>query len=124
MRHDVTPDCHWIRSEPAGNLKLAFVDPLYQFNSPNYSTCIIEALETQHRSQTGLHPSMILFHDVVQVLTTANLDRIRSAEVKLPSHSHASQSRVSGFMSVQGDAVRMRPIFQCLAKESLGCRYT
>src|SRR5215467_15910088 len=27
-------------------------------------------------------------------------------------------------MSVQGDAVRMRPIFQCLAKESLGCRYT
>src|SRR5215470_12019953 len=124
MRHDASPDDHWIRSETGGNLKLAFMDLLCQFNSRNYSTCIVEALETHHRSQTGLHPSMILFHDVVQVLTTANLDRIRSAEVKLLSHSHASQCRVTGFMSVQRDAVRMRPIFQCLAKESLGCRYT
>src|SRR5215470_15695259 len=97
-----------------------FMDLLCQFDSRNDLTRVIKSLEPQHWLQTGLHPSMVLLHDVVQVLTRANFDRIRSAEVKLPSHSHPSQRGVAGFMPVQRDAVGMRPRFECLAKESLG----
>src|SRR5215470_19828919 len=120
--HDVTPYRHWIRSEPNRNLELAFVDLLRQLNSPDHAPRVVETFEAQHRLQTRLHSSMVLLHDVIQVLARTDLYWIGSAKVKFSSHSHTSQRGVAGFMPVQGDAVWMRLVIQCFTKERLSCR--
>ena len=56
---------------------------------------MLERLEAQHRRDSELYPSVILFHDVVHVLAGPDLHRMGPAEVELIPHAHAPQGRMA-----------------------------
>ena len=92
-----------------------------QLNPEDDSAGVVEALQANHRLQAGLHSSVVLLHNVVEILTGPDFHRLGTSEVELAIHSHDSQCRMAGFVSIQRDAVRMRVMFQGLAEERL-CR--
>ena len=94
---------------------------LRQFDADNDPSRIVERLEPQHRAQSALHPAVVLLHNVVQVLTATNLHRVPPPEVELTLHSHAPQGAMARPVAIQGDAVWLPMMLQCLAKECL-CR--
>jgi hypothetical protein len=61
---------------------------------------------------------MILFHDIVQVRTTANLDQVFPAVIKFVAHAHAPQGGMAGFEAIQRDGAGLPMSFESLAKES------
>ncbi len=119
--HHTTPNRCWTGSEVGRNRKLAFMNLVRELNSENDSTGIVEALQADHRLQAELHLSVVLLHDVVEILTGPNLDWVGTSKIELAIHSHDSQCRMAGFVAIQRDAVRMRVMFQGLAEERL-CR--
>ena len=72
-----------------GQPELPFVQHLHQFNTRDDAARIVERLESLHRLHPRLDPAMILLHDVVQVLTTADFYRVFPAVIELVPHSHA-----------------------------------
>ena len=99
--------------------ELAFVNLLRQLDADNHASRIVERLESQHRAQAPLHLAMVLLHNVVQILAATNLHRIRVPEVELPVHSHAPQGAMARLVAIQGGAVWLPMMLQCLAKECL-----
>ena len=97
------------------NCELAFVNLLRQLDADNDASRIVERFEPQHRSQPPLHPAMVLLHNVVQVLTATNSHRVPPPEVELPVHSHAPQGAMARLVAIQGDAVWLPMMLQCLA---------
>jgi hypothetical protein len=93
------------------------MDLVRQLNSDDDATRIEEALQADHRLQAKLHPSVVLLHDVVEILAGPDFHWIRTPEVELAIHSHHPQGRMTGFVSIQRDTVRMRVMFQRLANE-------
>ena len=71
------------------NCELAFVNLLRQLDADNDTSRIVERFEPQHRSQSPLHPAVVVLHNVIQVLTATNSHRFPPPEVGLPVHSHA-----------------------------------
>ena len=55
--------------------------------------------------------------DVVEIWAGPNFHWIRTPEVELAIHSHHPQSRMTGFVSIQRDAVWMRVMFQRLPEK-------
>ena len=92
---------------------------LRQLDADNDASRIVERFESQHRAQAPLHPAVVLLHNVVQVLTAANSHRVRAPEVELPVHSHAPQRAMARLVAIQGDAVWLPMMLQCLAEECL-----
>ena len=117
--HDVTPDHRGIRPPWDRNCELAFVNLLRQFDADNHAPRIVERLEPQHRSQSPLHPAVVLLHNIVQILTATNRHRVPPPEVELPVHSHASQGAMARLVAIQSDAVWLPMMLQRLAKEGL-----
>ena len=113
------PDHRGIRPPCDRNCELAFVNLLRQFDADNDASRIVERFEPQHRAQSPLHPAVVLLHNVVQVLTATNSHRVRAPEVELPVHSHAPQRAMARPVAIQGDAVWLPMMLQCLAKECL-----
>ena len=72
-------------------MELILVKLMDEFDADNYSPCIVELLESEHRLHAGFDASMILFHHIVQVLAGADPDRILASEIELIPHAHASQ---------------------------------
>ena len=101
------------------NCELAFVNLLRQLDADNDASRIVERLESQHRPQSPLHPAVVLLYNVVQVLTATNLHRVPPPEVELTVHSHAPQGAMTRLVAIQGDAVWLPMMLQCLAKECL-----
>ena len=66
------------------NCELAFVNLLGQFDADNDASRIVECLESQHRPQSPLYPTVVLLHNVVQVLTAANPHRIPLRKLNSP----------------------------------------
>ena len=119
----MTPDHRGIRLPCDRNCELAFVNLLRQLDADNDASRIVERLESQHRAQVALHPAMILLHNIVQVLTATNPHRVRAPEVELPVHSHVPQGAMARLVAIQGGAVWLPMMLQCLAKEGLRRRY-
>src|SRR4030095_2212788 len=63
-----------------------------QLNSDDDATRIEEALQADHRLQAKLHPSVVLLHDVVEILAGPDFHWIRTPEVELAIHSHHPQN--------------------------------
>ena len=120
--HDMTPGYGGIRLQGDRNCELAFVNLLRQLDADNHASRIVECLESQHRLQSPLHPAVVLLHNVVQVLTATNLHRVPPPEVELPVHSHAPPRAMARLVAIQGDAVWLPMMLQCLAKEALRSR--
>ena len=115
--HDVTPDHRGIRLPWDRNCALAFVNLPRQFDTDNDVPRIVERLESQHRAQAPLHPTVVLLHNVVPVWTATNSHRIRAPEVELPVHSHTPQRAMARLVPIQGDARWLAMMLQCLAKK-------
>ena len=115
----MTPDHRGIRLPWDRDCELAFVNLLRQSDADNDASRIVERLESQHRLQSSLHTAVVLLHNVVQVLTATNSHRIRASEVELPVHSHAPQRAMVRPVAIQGDAMRLLMMLQCLRKECL-----
>ena len=115
----MTPDHGGIRLQADRNCELALVNLLRQLDSDNDTARIVERLESQRRAQSPLHPAVVLLHNVVQVLTATNLHWVPPLEVELTVHSHAPQGAMARLVAIQGDAVWLPMMLQCLAKECL-----
>ena len=63
---------------------------------------------------------MILLHDIVQVRTTTDLDRVFPPVIEFVAHAHAPQRGMAGFEAIQRDGARLPVWFESLAKESSG----
>src|SRR4051794_14402757 len=68
--------------------KGVIVNLLHEFNAGQYPSRIVELLEAEHRLYPEFYAPMVLFDDVVQVRTGANLHRVFPAEIELVAHSH------------------------------------
>ena len=115
----MTPDHRGIRLPCDRNCELAFVNLLRQLDADNDKSRIVERFEPQHRTQSPLHPAVVLLHNVVQVLTATNLHRVPPPEVEFTVHSHAPQGAMARSVAIQSDAMRLLMMLPCLAKESL-----
>src|SRR4051812_27217129 len=69
-----------------GEVKLTFVNLLHELNASQHPPRVVEVFEAEHRPDAELYAPMVLFHDVVQVRTGANLHRVFPAEIELVAH--------------------------------------
>jgi hypothetical protein len=72
------------------DVELTFVDLLHEFNTDENASRVEELLEAEHRLDAELHSPVILLDDVVQVRTTANLDRVLPTVVEFITHAHTA----------------------------------
>jgi hypothetical protein len=61
-----------------------------KFNSDQNPSSIVEGLEAKYRLGAGLYSSVILLHHVVQILTTADLDRIFPPVIEFVADGHSA----------------------------------
>jgi hypothetical protein len=70
--------------------ELAFVNHVHEFNPSDDASGVVERLKAKHGLYPKLNLSMILFHDVVQILRRADADWILKAVM---SGTHARKER-------------------------------
>jgi hypothetical protein len=63
---------------------------------------------------------VILFHDIIQILAAADLERVVPAEVELVPHPHAAQGKVARLKAIERDVPTFAMKLQCLPKERAG----
>ena len=68
--------------------ELPLYDLLHEFNAHQNSARVIETLEAEHRLRAEFYAPVVLFEHIVQILTTANLDRIGPAIIEFIPHPH------------------------------------
>jgi hypothetical protein len=94
------------------------VDLLHEFNTSQDAARIVELLEAEHRLNPSLDASVILFHDVVQVLTRTDFDRVRPPEVKFIPHAHSPQRRMARLKAVERDRLLLAVRFSAFRKNA------
>src|SRR3954469_5778720 len=107
----------------SGNAELSFEDFVHEFNTHQNPASVIEGLKAEHRLDAQFHAPMVLLHDVVQVLTRADLDWILRPIIEFVAHAHPAEGRVTRFEAIQRDATRLSVSLESLSKESLGCSH-
>lgn len=65
----------------AAILELSFVDHVHQLDASAQNAPTSEALEAYHRSRPAFDRTMILLHNVVQVLYLTDLERLRPSGI-------------------------------------------
>jgi hypothetical protein len=83
-----------------GNTKLPFDDLLYELDTDQNPSGISEFLEAEHRLKAEFYAPMVLLNDIVQVRTTADLNRVFPSVVELFAHAHAPQGGMAGFEAI------------------------
>jgi hypothetical protein len=92
----IEPRC---RPKWAGTTELLFDNPLHELNTDE---------------NPGFHVSMILIHDIVQVRTTTDSNRVSPTVIEFVAHAHAPQRGMAGFepssVMVRGCPCRLRAL--------------
>jgi hypothetical protein len=83
-------------------LKLSLLDLLRQFHPADHHGCGSKTFKPQHRSQPVLHSPVVLFDQVVQILTTSHQHALRQLAARL----QIGYRTVGGGIGVEGDLRR------------------
>jgi hypothetical protein len=78
---NISPDGMEVGTEGGRYSILALQDLLNQLNADEHAACVIERFEAEHRLSPELDATVILLHDVRQILTGTNLYRILPTKV-------------------------------------------
>src|SRR5258705_7767841 len=85
-----------VRAEAYGNIELTFYDLLDQLHTGHDAPGVEESLEAEHWTYAAFYPPVILFDNIVQVGTSADLDGIFPTVIELVIHAHAARSAMCG----------------------------
>jgi hypothetical protein len=72
----VAPNRTDVVTETSGNTELFFEDFLHKLDADQNPSSVVEGLEAEHRLNTEFYTPMVLLDYIIQVLTTADLDRV------------------------------------------------
>jgi hypothetical protein len=117
----IAPNRTEVVTEMSGNTELPFEDLLHEFDTDQNPSRVVEALEAEHWLNTEFHAPMVLLHNIIQVLTRADLNRVFPAVVELVAHAHPAERGMAGFEAIQRDGSRLPVPLESLPKESFGC---
>jgi hypothetical protein len=95
---------------------------LYEFHASQHSSRIAEALEPEHRSDPSLDTPVVLFDHVVKIRASADLDSAFPPIIEFVIHTHAAQSGMGWFESVEGNHTRIAVTTKRSTKEGFGSR--
>ena len=70
-------------AETSGNTKLIFDNLLHEFNAHENSSGVVESLESEHRLGVEFDAPVVLLDQIIQILTTTDLDRILPSEIEI-----------------------------------------
>jgi hypothetical protein len=114
-QHSTVPT--WSLSDPQrADLELALLDLLRQLDSNNLDSRMVESLEPEHRPDPLFHSPVVLFDEVVPVLTGSD----SHSSGKLACLLHFPHGAVRCRVGVQGDLCRFARPLHRTAEKGLG----
>jgi hypothetical protein len=99
-------------------VELAFLDLPGKLDTGDHNRGMVEALESQHQARATFDTTVVLFNNVIEVLTGAQ-ERIGREDLVLPEFLDCP---MRGLVPIQGDLLRRAVTQDSFSEEGLGGR--